>query len=59
MDEVTVLENDLVMNDDLLTDAEGRIFVPADPPHLRACLLVIAHAGAVGHRGQRATERDL
>ena len=59
MNEVTVLDNNLVLNDGLLADAEGHIFVPADPPHLRARLLVIAHAGAAGHRGQRVTERHL
>ena len=29
------------------------------PAHLRARLLVVAHAGAAGHRGQAVTERDL
>ena len=49
----------LVRHDGLLTDAAGHIFVPDDPPHLRARLLAIAHAGAAGHRGQQATEQDL
>ena len=59
VDDVTVIENNFVRNDGLLTDAAGHIFVPASPSHLRARLLVIAHAGAAGHRGQRVTERDL
>ncbi len=51
--------NQLERSDGLLTDAAGHIFVPANPPHLRIRLLVIAHAGAAGHRGQQVTERDL
>ena len=54
-----VSRHHLVSQDGLLTDAAGHIFVPANPAHLRARLLVIAHAGAAGHRGQRVTERDL
>ena len=46
-----MIANNLVRNDGLLTDSAGHIFVPANPPHLRARLLVIAHAGSAGHRG--------
>ena len=57
VDEETVRTHNLVPNYGLLTDAAGHIFVPENPSHLRARLLVIAHAGAVGHRGQQVTER--
>ena len=59
MDEDIVRTHNLVRTDGLLTDAAGHIFIPENPSHLRARLLVIAYAGAAGHRGQQVTERDL
>ena len=49
----------LELRDSILTDSNNCIFVPAVPEHLRAHLMVIAHAGATGHRGQKVTLRDL
>ncbi len=57
--EAVIRDSALIMQDGVLTDEAGHIFVPAQPEHLRVRLLVIAHAGAAGHRGQAVTERDL
>ena len=49
----------LELRDDILTDSDNRISIPATREHLRVRLVVIAHKGAAGHRGQKVTLRDL
>ena len=51
--------HNLVLHDGNLTTSENHIFVPAEPEHLRARMMVISHAGVAGHRGQKVTLRDL
>jgi hypothetical protein len=38
-----------------LWQRQGKVYVPAGQHRLRARIMVVAHAGAAGHRGQRAT----
>ena len=38
---------------------EGAFYVPNIPPSLRIRLMVVAHAGASGHRGMRTTRERL
>jgi hypothetical protein len=38
---------------------DGGVWVPVGALELQLSLLVIAHAGAMGHRGMKATEQAL
>ena len=42
-----------------LVNAAGALFVPVNPPTLRVRLLVVAHAGAAGHRRKAVTWQQL
>lgn len=46
------------LQDGLCRDDQGRIWVP-DEEHLRMRLLVVAHQGGSGHRGQEETMREI
>jgi hypothetical protein len=57
--EANQLGSTLVAGKDGVLRLDGRVWVPLGTLELQLSLLVIAHAGAMGHRGMKATEQAL
>ena len=51
----TAAESQLQRDGEVWRDVRGRVVIPNEAEELKARLMVISHAGAAGHRGQRTT----
>jgi hypothetical protein len=49
----------LVLGEDKVARINGLIWIPSKATELQLSLLIIAHAGAMGHRGSGATRQSL